>query len=340
MGYFLRFIAKKVDLWHTKGMLKKTIAVLLTAVIGLAILGGTTGCKKQAFWAEADAIIRLAADRLNIKLNESVIITVTGYDSEGAYLWDGTRIDLAIENGTLDKTSIELKDGKGEARATANMERGEMKISARSGSSAGDPDPLIIEVGELPDVNRVVASINPPTLPYTGGRVEIAAAVYDSQLEPVEGINVIMETDAGVLDSRGAALRTNSAGQVIDYLETDADATVTIYAADKTATVSVNLDPEPEPNQDPTAAFSFSPAEPASGEKVYFNASASSDPDGEIVQYQWDFGDGKYGTGQKPRHRFNTGTQATKTFTVTLTVWDNNNRSDSVSQNIKVVLVK
>jgi PKD repeat protein len=39
----------------------------------------------------------------------------------------------------------------------------------------------------------------------------------------------------------------------------------------------------------PIAEFTFSPEEPHAGEAVTFNASASYDPDGEIVRYEWDF---------------------------------------------------
>jgi len=36
--------------------------------------------------------------------------------------------------------------------------------------------------------------------------------------------------------------------------------------------------------------------------KVYFNASGSYDPDGNITYYRWDFGDGDYGTGMIKEH--------------------------------------
>ena len=52
---------------------------------------------------------------------------------------------------------------------------------------------------------------------------------------------------------------------------------------------------------------------------VQFDASSSSDPDGGIVSYQWNFGDGESDIGEAVEHTF----QATGEYTVILTVEDN-----------------
>jgi YVTN family beta-propeller protein len=73
------------------------------------------------------------------------------------------------------------------------------------------------------------------------------------------------------------------------------------------------------PNQGPVAAFAVSPAQ--AGSASGFDASGSSDPDGTIVRYDWDFGDGASlaDGGPTPAHVYaNPGT-----YTASLTVTDN-----------------
>ncbi|MBI3492522.1 MAG: PKD domain-containing protein [Acidobacteria bacterium] len=55
----------------------------------------------------------------------------------------------------------------------------------------------------------------------------------------------------------------------------------------------------------PTASFTFSPAAPGAGEKVYFNASASTAGAGHrLVSYNWTSGDGTIGLGVTPSYAF------------------------------------
>lgn len=90
-------------------------------------------------------------------------------------------------------------------------------------------------------------------------------------------------------------------------------------------------------NQAPIAEFSASALRPAATLPVDFDASASSDPDGTIVQYAWSFGDGTTGSGVTTTHVFqNETTDQIIPYTVTLTVTDNDGTSDSASVEINV----
>ena len=48
----------------------------------------------------------------------------------------------------------------------------------------------------------------------------------------------------------------------------------------------------PGENHPPIASFTCTPESPLVNETITFNASASHDPDGTIVYYEWEFGDG------------------------------------------------
>jgi PKD repeat protein len=61
------------------------------------------------------------------------------------------------------------------------------------------------------------------------------------------------------------------------------------------------------------------------GEPVEFDGSASTDEDGIIVTYDWDFGDENTGSGVNPAHSYSD----TGTYRVTLTVTDDNGLMDS-----------
>ena len=70
---------------------------------------------------------------------------------------------------------------------------------------------------------------------------------------------------------------------------------------------------------------------------VTFNATDSTDADGTITAYVWDFGDEETDTGLNVAHTFIT-TDAIEVFAVTLTVTDNNGAASQVTQTIEVHL--
>ena len=86
-------------------------------------------------------------------------------------------------------------------------------------------------------------------------------------------------------------------------------------------------------NQAPVATFSYSPSNPVAGAEVRFDGSSSSDPDGAISAYSWDFGDGHTsGTGPTVYHRY----VAPGTHAVSLQVIDNGGMIDEATHSIAV----
>ena len=107
--------------------------------------------------------------------------------------------------------------------------------------------------------------------------------------------------------------------------------TVTVYQSDglttsKTITVTLQA-----LNRPPVADFSYSPPSPLAGEAVSFT-DKSYDPDGSIVYWHWDFGDGAASSERNPSHVYT----SPGTYTVTLKVRDDKGAESSTSKTIKV----
>ena len=103
-------------------------------------------------------------------------------------------------------------------------------------------------------------------------------------------------------------------------------------AAPASAFTSANNSASVLANQAPTAAFT---ARRVEGREWRFNARASVDPDGSIVRYDWDFGDGTTMT-TSTAFSFNHLFLLSGTFPVTLTVTDNEGATGTTTHDIVV----
>jgi len=83
-------------------------------------------------------------------------------------------------------------------------------------------------------------------------------------------------------------------------------------------------------NTPPVASFEVRASADGSQTTFILDASASHDPDGTVVVYQWLYGDGYSGSGATKTHTF----PSVSTYTVTLLVTDNGGSSHLTSQTI------
>ncbi|RLF41068.1 MAG: hypothetical protein DRN18_04145 [Thermoplasmata archaeon] len=83
--------------------------------------------------------------------------------------------------------------------------------------------------------------------------------------------------------------------------------------------------------QSPIAIIS-APDTALTNQTVTFDASQSHDPNGTILNYTWDFGDGTTGYGKVVNHSYT----RPGNYTITLTILDNENLSNSTSKQIEV----
>jgi len=106
----------------------------------------------------------------------------------------------------------------------------------------------------------------------------------------------------------------------------DGTYTVTLTVTDDDGATDTAKATKTVHNRGPIASFTESAETVSSGESIHFDASESSDPDGTIVSYSWDFGDGNTATGVTADHAYG----EDGNYTVTLTVTDDDGASASL----------
>ena len=87
------------------------------------------------------------------------------------------------------------------------------------------------------------------------------------------------------------------------------------------------------PGNQPPVAQANGVADGATAFKVNFSSAGSNDPDGTIISYFWEFGDGATSTVQNPMHTYASG----GTYSVKLTVTDDDGATDDITINVDAV---
>jgi DNA/RNA endonuclease G (NUC1) len=137
----------------------------------------------------------------------------------------------------------------------------------------------------------------------------------------VQSIAVIMPNDAGVRNTPW------------ETFVTTIDAVEALSGYDVLALLPDAIEVAVESGTQPPIAAIVAPATTEEGSSITFNASGSLDPNGSIVSYAWDFGDGTSGAGVSIAHTFaqdgvysvrvtatdNDGLAGSETITVTVT---------------------
>mgnify|MGYP001828912828 FL=1 len=106
----------------------------------------------------------------------------------------------------------------------------------------------------------------------------------------------------------------------------DQSCTITASYEGRSDTYHVMIDDVPQ-NNSPVVGFSYS-----AWRTITFFRDRSTDSDGTVVSWRWDFGDGNYSTRQNPWHRY----ARYGNYAVTLTVTDNEGASSSMSKTVSV----
>lgn len=254
-------------------------------------------------------------------------VTLLGFRSSGAPLPDGTVIQFFTDLGKIVPDRVETKDGRAQVVFVSDQRSGTATIRAVSGRDAQAE--AQIQVGATA-ASTIEMGAFPAVLPLGGGTTRIVVRVLNSDGNPIRGVAIFLASSAGSLQSNGSILITNENGKVEDKLTTEEpQTTVTASAGTLTASITISVG---ENNQYPTPVFDYSPTNPCIGQNVFFNAWQSTDTDGFITSYRWDFGDGDKGSGVTIQHKYKTSGQ----YTVVLRVTDDDGYVSATSRTVTV----
>ena len=296
--------------------------------------GGTGGAGAQShtatmeYWVgNAPPTATLSASKTFGAVPLEVAFRVTASDEDGdalTYTWDFGD-GKVVANATLPEIEHTYNSG-GVFNATVTVsdpysskKSNVVSITARAGAGEGPTARISIDPesgeGEVPFEVTFDASASTNS---EGGQTGLKYAWNFGDGSNDSGVEVTHTfSKAGTYTVRLTV--TDADG------ETDS-ATVTIRAT--------SPGPGPGGNQAPTAVFNMSADEGAAlvGEAVRFDAGDSTDPDGDDLTYEWDFGDEGSDTGPQVTHAYS----KAGTYTVGLTVSDGS-LSDSAEQEIEVI---
>lgn len=243
---------------------------------------------------------------------DGTLTTVTGSPFAGSLAPDG--IAIAPSGAFAYVTSITHDD----IHALSLAADGKPTVvggSVHSGSGNTNPHSVVVS----PDGTRVYAINSGATVSpgvTSGAGLAAFAVAADGTLSPI-GTNVSMGTTdlagGGAVTPDGRhffAIRTNGANN-FESLAVGADGSLSEVSGSPFAdgaTISPSVIPygvvATPPDQGPLAAVAAVAAAP--GSATTFDASRSSDPDGSVARYDWDFGDGTSlrGGGSAPQHTY------------------------------------
>lgn len=264
------------------------------------------------------------------------------FDASGSYDPDGSIVDYAWDfgdgntgNGVNTNHSYAI-DGSYQVSLTVIDNDGASGVSSQTVSVA--------DVATNMHVSDLDASV---TTAKGKWHASVNVALLDNKGNPVANATVNGNWSNGA--TGGASCTTGSNGQCnvnknnlknsvasVDFTVTSVTHASLAYDSD------ANGDPDgdsdgtlitvyrdgPPGNQPPTANFSYS----CTDLSCSFDGSGSSDSDGNIVSYSWDFGDSSSGAGVTSNHSY----AAAGTYSVTLTVTDDAGDSGTITQSVPV----
>ncbi|WP_460783888.1 PKD domain-containing protein [Microbacterium tumbae] len=297
---------------------------------GVGARRGDQGGYRAAAWHRADGSTWLVIQRNGTAIASVPLSGVT---------WSaGSTFHLATEVAGSSPTTIKAKlwaDGSAEpanwqlqttdSTAALQVAGAATVYGYRSASGAG-ANAMSFDDFTVKDLAAPVAGNAPPVASFTSSVSGLSVSVDGAGSSDEDGSIASYAWDFGD-DATGSGATAShdyaSAGTyTVTLTVTDDDGATHSTSEEITATAPV------AGNAPPVASFTSS----VSGLSVSVDGAGSSDEDGSIASYAWDFGDDSTGSGATASHDY----ASAGTYTVTLTVTDDDGATHSTSEEITV----
>ncbi|MBT8270490.1 MAG: PKD domain-containing protein, partial [Bacteroidia bacterium] len=157
---------------------------------------------------------------------------------------------------------------------------------------------------------------------YRSSNLDVRIKLYDNSGSLLGTYSLVSDTKADMSVSLGA-------GTYYISVEGEGSSNYNDYGSQGNYYISGTIEGAIGDNAAPVADFTFIEAD-----RTVTFTDASTDSDGTIVSWLWDFGDGNTSSDQNPAHTYT----ADADFTVSLTVTDNLGSTSSTSQNVTTCL--
>jgi hypothetical protein len=187
---------------------------LALAVVAAIVI---STCDKATPVAPGDSGLDISANPTRIEIDSASTITVIARKADGNPVNEGTEINLATTLGQVEAVIVTNDRGVATGTLIGGGEVGTATVTASSGAATAVT--VDVQVGSL--AGSISLQASPRKVPKGGGSVNLVSVVRDDRGNRLRNALVNFRTDAGVLDSGGGGINTDSRGEARDTVTLD-----------------------------------------------------------------------------------------------------------------------